>query len=77
MPDNAMNDLQRSLGRLEGKLDGLTLMIQDHIIKDEAAWGRISRIEKRMWWLNGIIATIIFFMTTGVSSMLTKIGLFK
>lgn len=72
-----MNEVHRSLGRLEGKLDSLALLLQDHVIKDEAAWGRVGRIEKKIWWTNGVVATIVFFMTTSASAFLTKIGLFK
>ena len=68
-------DLNRDLGRVEGKLDALILQLTEHIKKDEAAWTKMTELEGKMMWAAGIMATVVFFVTSGVLSALKKLGL--
>ena len=68
-------DLNRDLGRVEGKLDALILQLTEHIKKDEAAWTKMTELEGKMMWAAGIMATVIFFITSGVMTALKKMGL--
>lgn len=65
---------QRALGRLEGKMDSLILQLTDHIRKDEIAWAKVANLEKKIIWASGVIAAVTFVFTTGVASLLKKIG---
>jgi hypothetical protein len=67
-------DLQRSLGRLEGKVDSLIMQLTEHIKRDEAAWAKVNYLEKKQMWAAGVVATIVFFVTAWVSTGLKKIG---
>jgi hypothetical protein len=46
-----MDDIARSLGRLEGKVDTLL----DLATEDRA---RLSAVEKRVWWTGGVWAVL-------------------
>ena len=67
--------IQRSLGRLEGKVDSLIMQLTEHIKKDETAWAKIVHIEKKQMWAAGVVATIVFLITAWASAGLKKIGL--
>lgn len=66
---------QRALGRLEGKLDALLLVLQDHIKKDEQAWERVTKIEKKIYMAAGAVSVITFFVTATMTSLLKKVGI--
>ena len=66
---------QRSLGRLEGKLDAMVIMLTEHIRKDEIAWAKVAHLEKKIIWASGVAATIMFFITAGTTKLLSKMGL--
>ena len=68
-------ELQRSLGRLEGKVDSLIMQLTEHIKKDELAWDKVTRLEKKVMYAAGIVATIVFFITAWASAGLRKIGI--
>ena len=70
-----MNDLERSFGRLEGKLDSLMLQLSEHIKKDEISWDKVARLEKRITYAAGAVSAIVFFVTAAMTSLLKKIGL--
>lgn len=55
-------DTQRSLGRLEGKLDSLILQLTEHIKKDEVAWARVNSLDRRLIWFSGVFAAAAFFI---------------
>ena len=59
-------DIARSLGRVEGKLDALALQLIDHIKKDEMAWAKVSSLEKKMIWFSGLFAAVMFFATSTI-----------
>ena len=69
------HELNRDLGRVEGKLDALILQLTEHIKKDEEAWNKMTQLEGKMMWAAGIMATVVFFVTSGVLSALKKMGL--
>lgn len=72
LTDNQVNlENQRALGRLEGKVDALILQLTEHIKRDETAWLRLSSLEKKMVWLSGAAAVVMFFAT----NVLKKMGL--
>lgn len=50
------DDVQRSLGRIEGKLDNVLERMGD---SDK----RISAIEKKVWWSSGAAAIVAFIAT--------------
>ena len=70
----AVLESQRAIGRLEGKMDSLILQLTEHIRKDEIAWMKVSSLEKKIVWASGVIAAITFVFTTGIASILKKIG---
>lgn len=67
-------DIQRSLGRLEGKVDSLIMQLTEHIKKDEVHWEKVSKLERKVMYAAGIVATITFFITAWASAGLKKIG---
>ena len=69
------DNFDRDLGRVEGKLDSLILQLTEHIKKDEEAWKKMTELEGKMMWAAGIMATVVFFVTSGVLSALKKMGL--
>lgn len=68
-------EAQRALGRFEGKIDALFMLLQDHIKKDEQAWERVSKLEKKLYMAAGAVSIVTFFVTATLSSILKKIGL--
>ena len=74
MPDFSQEvilEVQRSMGRLEGKTDALIMQLTDHIKKDEMAWARVNSMDKKWVWFSGAVAGIAFF----IAPVLKKIGL--
>lgn len=65
------SDIDRSLGRIEGKLEALILTLNDHVRKDEEAWAKVNRIDRKLVWFSGAAAAVMFFGST----ILKKIGL--
>ena len=51
-------DIERSLGRVEGKLDALLLQLTEHIKKDESEWAKVSKLSTKMAWYSGAFAVI-------------------
>lgn len=70
-----LNSISRDLGRVEGKLDSFLLLLNEHIKKDEAAWERVSYLEKKVVFVAGVWSTITFLVTSGIFAGLRKIGL--
>jgi len=54
-----MGELQRVLGRIEGKIDAIDgrLDVADH--NHEAVGARVSSLERRQWYFNGAFAVIV------------------
>jgi len=69
------NELQRSLGRLEGKVDSLIMQLTEHIKKDETAWAKVNGLERKIMWAYGVGAAIVFFVSTWATIGLRKIGI--
>lgn len=50
-------EVQRALGRIEGKMDALLLTLQQHIKDDERQFDaieiRMSRVERKIYWFSG------------------------
>lgn len=67
MPENTLNlELQRSLGRVEGKLDYLITRMTDHFEQDATSFNnldkRIAGVEKKVWMFAGgfaIVGTLV------------------
>jgi len=68
-------ELQRSLGRLEGKVDSLIMQLTEHIKKDENAWAKVNALEKKVMYAAGAVGMITFLVTAWISTGLKKIGL--
>ena len=68
-------EAQRALGRFEGKIDALFMLLQEHIKKDEQAWDRVTRLEKKLYMAAGAVSVVTFFVTATLSSILKKLGL--
>ena len=62
----AGNDIQRSLGRLEGKLDQLIGSMTHHVERDEELFAalekRLGSVEKKIWYGSGIAAVGTFIL---------------
>jgi len=67
-------DLQRSLGRLEGKVDSLIMQLTEHIKKDEVSWDKVTKLEKKVMYAAGVVGMISFLFTAWISTGLKKIG---
>lgn len=53
-----MEEVHRSIGRIEGKMDGLDdkiTIVLDLLSKQN---GRLSKVEKKVWWFSGIGTTV-------------------
>ena len=62
MSDN--NEIARSLGRLEGKVD---FLIDLH----KGTSKRLGAVEKRSWWIGGAMAVVVvLFNKTGLAAFL-------
>jgi hypothetical protein len=75
MSESTNGDIQRDIGRLEGKVDSLIMQLTEHIKKDENAWEKVNKLEKKVMWAAGVVAAITFFITAWASTGLKKIGL--
>jgi hypothetical protein len=75
MSETTTGELQRDIGRLEGKVDSLILQLTEHIKKDESAWSRVTALEKKIMWVSGAAAAIMFFVAPVLTKILQKIGL--
>jgi hypothetical protein len=53
----------------------MLIMMQDHIKKDEFAWAKVARLEKKIVWASGVAATMMFLITASATKLLSKIGL--
>lgn len=57
------NELERSLGRIEGKLDSLADAVLEHVRDDKEAFSelktRVSIMEKKMYTFLGAVGLII------------------
>ncbi len=51
-----MKEIRKSLGRIEGQLDLLVPVIQDH-------GNRLRTVEKRQSWFTGVLTTAAFIWT--------------
>lgn len=62
MPENEIN---RSLGRIEGKVDLLIDHFKQHADDDQEAFAalalRLAAQEKKLNWFSGVGAAIVFF----------------
>lgn len=62
-----MSELERSLGRIEGKLDSLTDMMGQHFEDDKTSFSEIrhdvNKINKKMIFGSGFIAAITSMFT--------------
>jgi hypothetical protein len=60
------HEIQRSLGRLEGKLDSLILEIKQHFEDDKKNFSsidtRVQKLEKKVWYASGFVAAIAFII---------------
>lgn len=65
--DIQRSEIQRSLGRLEGKLDQVLEFMEDHERRDETRFSaldkRISSVEKKVWYATGLGVAIAFILT--------------
>ena len=52
------SEIQRSLGRIEGKVDSLIARADARDRQDETRDDRIRNVERRQWWLSGAAAFI-------------------
>lgn len=51
-------EIQRSLGRIEGKLDSALSRMDAKDTQDMERDKRIASVERRQWWLSGVAAVI-------------------
>jgi hypothetical protein len=62
----ASADIQRSLGRLEGKVDQILEGLENHEHRDHERFGsiekRLGNIEKKIWYGSGIAAVGAFIL---------------
>jgi hypothetical protein len=62
----AGDEIQRSLGRLEGKLDILITEIKQHFEDDKKNFSsidtRIQKVEKKIYYASGFVAAIAFII---------------
>ena len=59
---SSMDELVRSLGRIEGKLDGIDQRLESHGDRAEGIEKRIAAVEKKVWYGTGIAAGIGFLI---------------
>ena len=58
------DDVQRSLGRIEGKLDALNQTMASYSQRADKTESRVSKIENRQYWYAGasaVLGTIVGF----------------
>lgn len=62
------DEVQRSLGRIEGKMDQALTWMRDHAADDKARFDDISKrlgsVEKKTWTTGGIISLVVAYFTT-------------
>ena len=60
------DEIQRSLGRVEGKLDLLLTEIKQHFEDDKKNFSsidtRIQKVEKKIYYASGFVAAIAFII---------------
>ena len=60
------NEIQRSLGRVEGKLDLLLTEIKTHFEDDKTNFSsidtRIQKVEKKIYYASGFVAALAFIL---------------
>lgn len=56
-----MEEIQRALGRIEGKLDLLIPAMEAQEVRLETVSGRVSKIEKHEKYVMGFSAALAFF----------------
>ena len=52
------DDIERSLGRIEGKLDGIKNHLDQHHESINSIDARLGRVEKKVYWFSGITAAV-------------------
>ncbi|MGE5163040.1 MAG: hypothetical protein ACM3IH_03315 [Sphingobacteriales bacterium] len=52
------DEIQRSLGRIEGKLDGIKGHLDQHSESITSIDARLGRVEKKVYWFSGITAAM-------------------
>jgi len=73
--EGRLSEIDYILGRIEGKVDTLSELLRDHIKKDEKAWDRVDGLERKVMWAAGVVATVVFFFSSGALSILRRIGI--
>jgi hypothetical protein len=73
--EGRLSEIDYILGRIEGKVDALSDLLRDHVKKDEAAWERVDGLEKKVMWAAGVVATVVFFFSSGTLGILRKMGI--
>lgn len=48
------DEIQRSLGRIEGKLDGIRSHLDQHTDSISTIDARLAKVEKKVYWFSGI-----------------------
>ena len=69
-----MDDIHHTLGRIEAKLESLSETLTDHARKDELAWAKVNRLERKIAWAAGVASAIVFLATSAAASILKKVG---
>lgn len=66
------DEIQRSLGQIEGKLDAFLTAIEQHFADDKVAFGtidkRLHKLESKVHWFSGagaVVGAAITFLLTG------------
>lgn len=64
-------EVQRTLGRMEGKLDALVTTMATHVEDDKTVEKRVGKLERRQAWTSGasaVIGTLIGWTVTLLGS---------
>jgi len=65
------DEVQRSLGRIEGALGEVKDLIERHFDDDNSRFSaihdRLGRIEKKTWAAGGVISLVVAYLTTKLS----------
>jgi hypothetical protein len=68
---NSSSEIQRSLGRIEGKLDSLTNSLTAHTLEDHSNFNgidkQISGIQNKIWMAMGAAAIIGFSIPPAIA----------
>jgi hypothetical protein len=68
-------DVQRSLGRIEGKTDQILSEITKHETHDEIRFNsmekRLGSLERKIWYASGVAAVIVLVLSKLTLSSLT------